>query len=242
MRYAILGDIHSNLEALTAVMRSLAGERIDRYFSVGDLVGYAANPKECIRIFRGAGGISVAGNHDWASVNLFGLENFKQEAQEALNWTMRNLTEEEKDFLTGLKLVFKNDDFTLAHGSLNNPRDFNYLSDGYAAEETFRLMESGICFVGHTHIAGIFIKSGGERIVFRSDELNDIMPGNKYIVNVGSVGQPRDSNIKAAYCIFDSAAKQIQIKRVDYDVDTARGKIIDNGLPKFFGERLLLGR
>ncbi len=242
MRYAILGDIHSNLEALTAVMRSLAEERIERYFSVGDLVGYAANPKECIRIFRDAGGISVAGNHDWASVNLFGLENFKQEAQEALCWTKRNLAEEEKDFLTGLKLVFKNDDFTLAHGTLNNPRDFNYLSDCYAAEETFRLMGSGICFVGHTHIAGIFIKSGDERIVFRSDELSDIIPGNKYIVNVGSVGQPRDNDIRAAYCILDTVAKQVRIKRVDYDIGAARKKITANGLPEFFGERLLLGR
>jgi len=242
MRYAILGDIHSNLEALTAVMRSLAAERIDQYFSVGDLVGYAANPKECIRIFRGTGGISVAGNHDWASVNLYGLENFNQETQEALNWTNRNLREEEKDFLLGLKLVFKNEDFTLAHGSLNNPRDFNYLSDGYAAEETFRLMEAGICFVGHTHVAGVFIKDKEEFVYYSRDTSVNLKDENKYIVNVGSVGQPRDGDPHAAYCIYDTAKKEVQIKRLNYDVEAAKNKILAAGLPKFLAERILRGR
>ncbi|OGX43793.1 MAG: hypothetical protein A3G38_04330 [Omnitrophica WOR_2 bacterium RIFCSPLOWO2_12_FULL_51_8] len=242
MRYAILGDIHSNLEALTAVMQSARGEAIGQYICAGDIVGYAANPGECVKIVRDGCVIAVAGNHDWASVNLFGLEYFNPEAQEALYWTRRNLGQEEKDFLIGLKLTFKHDDFTLVHSALNNPRDFNYLSDGYAAEETFRLMQTDICFIGHTHIAGMFIKGADEKIAFRRDESSEIVPGNKYIINVGSVGQPRDDDIRAAYCIFDTASRKIRIKRVDYDAAAARGKIIDSGLPKFLGERLLLGR
>ncbi len=242
MRYGIFSDIHSNLEALDAVIEAYKKEAIDKYLCVGDIVGYASNPKECIDRVKGIAMITVAGNHDWAAVNLFSVDYFNPVAREAIFWTSSNLDEKSRYFLESLKLVYKNEDLTLLHGTLDNPRDFNYMTDGYIAEETFRLLEINICFVGHTHVAGTFIKDKQERIHYLRDDTININLEDKYIVNVGSVGQPRDGNPKAAYCIYDTDKKQVQIKRINYDIETARKKIIETKLPEFFGDRLLLGR
>lgn len=242
MRYGIFGDVHSNLEALDAVINVYKKESIDIYMCVGDVVGYAADPKECIEKVKSLAMVTVAGNHDWAAVNLFSPETFNPFAKEAILWTRKQLDDGEKDFLETLKLVHKNENLTLVHGTLDSPRDFNYMTDGYIAEESFRRMETNICFIGHTHLAGVYIKEGNDRISYRLDPSFGIKPENKYIINVGSVGQPRDSNHKAAYCIYDSDKKEVQIKRVEYDSKTARKKIIEAGLPIFLGDRLFLGK
>ncbi|MBM3246828.1 MAG: metallophosphoesterase family protein [Candidatus Omnitrophica bacterium] len=242
MRYGIFADVHSNLEALDAVIEAYKNEAIDRYLCVGDLVGYAVNPRECIKKVKALAAATVAGNHDWASVGLFSFENFNPLAKEALFWTKTRLDEEERSHLESLKLVYKNQDLTLVHGTLDNPAGFGYMSNGYIAEETFRILETNICFIGHTHCPGVFIKNPAEGIVSRQEESLDIEPGNSYIINVGSVGQPRDGDPRAAYCIYDTARKRIQIKRVDYDAQATRKKIVDLGLPEFLGDRFILGR
>lgn len=242
MRYGIFSDIHSNLEALNAAVDAYKKEKIDKYLCIGDVVGYASNPKECIEIINTLAMITIAGNHDWASVNLFSVDYFNPNAQDAIFWTRRNLDDSSRNFLESLKLVYKNEYLTLVHGTLDNPGDFNYMTDGYIAQESFRLLETNICFVGHTHVVGTFIKDKFGRIHYRQDDSVDINPDNKYIINVGSVGQPRDSNPKASYCIYDTDKKEVLIKRIDYDIETARKKIIDAGLPKFLGDRLLSGR
>lgn len=242
MRYGIFSDIHSNLEAFNAVAGAYKEEKIDKYLCLGDVVGYASNPKECIEIIKTLATVTIAGNHDWAGVNLFSTDYFNPNAQDAIFWTRRNLDGSDRSFLGSLKLVYKNEDLTLVHGTLDNPGDFNYLTDGYIAEESFRLLETNICFVGHTHVAATFIKDGSSRIHYRQDDSIDITPKDKYIINVGSVGQPRDGNPKASYCIYDTDKKEVRIKRIDYDIETARKKIIDAGLPKFLGDRLLSGR
>jgi len=242
MRYGIFSDIHSNLEALNAVVDAYKKESIDKYLCVGDVVGYAANPKECIEIVKNLVNVTCAGNHDWASVNLFSVDYFNPTAKDAIFWTRRNLEDSDRNFLESLKLVYNNENLTLVHGTLDNPGDFNYMTDSFIAERTFGLLETNICFVGHTHAVGIFIKDKSSRIHYRQDGSIDIDPENKYIVNVGSVGQPRDSNPKAAYCIYDTDKKEVQIKRIDYDIQTARKKIIDAALPKCLGDRLLSGR
>ncbi len=242
MRYGIFSDVHSNVEALDAVIRAYKKEDIDKYLCVGDVVGYAANPKECIERVKALVMITVAGNHDWASVDLFSVDYFNDYAREAIFWNKRNLDDNSRLFLESLELVYKNEDFILVHGTLDNPQDFSYMTDSYIASQTFRLMETNICFVGHLHVAGIFIEDKARRTYYREEGRIDIKDENKYIVNVGSVGQPRDSNPKAAYCIYDTDKKEILIKRVAYDVETTRKKIIDVGLPKFLGDRLLVGR
>ena len=242
MRYGIFADIHSNLEALEKVLDAYKNESIDQYLCLGDVVGYAANPVECIEKIESLAIVAIAGNHDWAAVNLFSIDYFNPLAREAIFWTKRNLDDKSRCFLESLKLTYKNEALTLVHGTLNNPQDFNYMADGYSAEETFRLLETNICFIGHTHVAGIFTKDKDDRILYREDNELEIVAGNKYIINVGSVGQPRDGNSAAVYCIYDTEKKEVQIKRIDYDIGTARKKIVDAGLPEFLGHRLFLGR
>lgn len=242
MRYGIFSDIHSNLEAFDSVIRAYKSEAIDRYLCIGDVIGYATNPKECIKKVNKLAMITVAGNHDWAAVNLFSLDYFNETAKEALLWTRSNIDHKDRIFLESLKLTYKNKELTLVHGTLDNPQEFNYMTDGYIAEETFRILDTNICFVGHTHHPGAFIKDKDESIHYRQDDSYDIKPDNKYIINVGSVGQPRDGNPKAAYCIYDSEKREVRIKRIVYDFESSRKKIIELGLAKFLGDRLLLGR
>jgi predicted phosphodiesterase len=240
MRYGIFADVHSNLEALEAVINAYKNEHIDHYLCAGDVIGYAADPGECIEKIKALSAISVAGNHDWAAVDLFSADYFNPLARQAVLWTRDNLGDDNKRFLKSLKLLYKSEHFVMVHGTLNNPGDFNYMNDGYMAEETFKLLDADICFLGHTHVAGVFVKDKNNRISYLKE--SDIKEDNKYIVNVGSVGQPRDGNPKAAYCIYDTDRRKVKIKRIGYDIETAARRIIKAGLPRFLADRLAVGR
>lgn len=242
MRYGIFSDVHSNIEALEAVIGAYKLEGIDRYLCAGDIVGYGPDPSESIRKVRGLTEDIVAGNHDWASANLYSIEYFNQAAAAGILWTRKNISQEEKDYLQSLKLIFKNEDLTMVHGTLDHPRDFNYMINGYIAWETFCLLKTPVCFIGHTHQAGIFIKSNDDSIIYRQEDYIKIEKKNKYIINVGSVGQPRDGNPKAAYCVYDSKTGEVWIKRVSYNVEKTREKINSVKLPSFLADRLSLGR
>lgn len=242
MRYAIFSDVHSNREALEAVISAYKDELIDKYFCLGDLVGYAAEPNLCIETVETISQVTIAGNHDWASVDLFSSDYFNPLARDALEWTKRTLKNRQKTYLESLKLVYKNQDLTLVHGTLDNPADFNYMTDGYSAWETFNQLETNICFIGHTHVAGVFIKDRKDHITYRQDNTIGIKEDTAYIVNTGSVGQPRDADPRAAYCIYDTEKKEVCLKRIDYDKLSARKKIIQAGLPRFLGDRLISAR
>ncbi|MFH1888618.1 MAG: metallophosphoesterase family protein [Candidatus Omnitrophota bacterium] len=241
MRYGIFSDIHSNLEALDAVIEAYRREDIDEYLCIGDLVGYAANPNECIQKVLALAAVTIAGNHDWASVGLLSTGHFNPFAREAALWTRSNLNEQGRRFLEGLPLVYKNEHLTLAHGTLDQPGDFNYMTDAYIASKTLELLETEICFVGHTHVPGAFVESE-EGMCYHEDGNIDIKKGSRYIINAGSIGQPRDGDPRAAYCIYDTDKNNIRIKRISYDIQGARNKIISEGLPGVLGERLLAGR
>jgi predicted phosphodiesterase len=242
MRYGIFSDVHANLEALEAVLDAYKKEVIDEFIYGGDIVGYGANPKECITRVKAIAKVTVAGNHDWASVDLFPTTYFNPLAAQAVSWTRQNLDTADEKYLKSLQLIFKNTDLTLVHGTLHNPQDFDYMLDGYAASQTFEILKTDICFVGHSHLPGFFIQDKDKRISYHEKDTLAIEKGKQYIVNVGSVGQPRDHNPDAAYCIYDTDKKKAQIKRIKYDIETARKKIINAGLPKFLGDRLLSGR
>lgn len=242
MRYGIFSDVHSNLEALDAVMEAYKKEAIDRYFCIGDVVGYATNIKECIAKVKALVLVTAAGNHDWASVGLFSLDNFVEHAKEALIWTRRYLDEGEIDFLKSLKLTYQNKDLTLIHGTLHNPQEFYYMTNADDAWQTFSIMKTNICFVGHSHIPGVFIKNIMDDIFYTQSPVITLKDGNFYIVNVGSIGQPRDGNPAASFCIYDTDKKEVYLKRVAYDAIRTRDKIIKAGLPGYLGDRLLIGR
>jgi predicted phosphodiesterase len=242
MRYGIFSDIHANLEAFRAVIKVYATESIDEFLCLGDIVGYAANPCECLQEVRTLTKINIAGNHDWAGADLFSVDYFNPLAKEAILWTSSLLSNSEKRFLKSLPLVFQNQVLTLVHGSLDAPGDFNYLVDAYAARQTFKFLKTQICFVGHSHVAGIFLFDTQGFISYREENRLTLKAGYKYIVNVGSIGQPRDDDPAAAYCIYDTDKKTVEIKRISYDILTARKKIISAGLPRFLADRLLSGR
>ena len=242
MRYGIFSDIHSNLEALNAVIEAYRKEGIDEYLCVGDIVGYGADPKESILTVRSLASQTVAGNHDWAAVDLLSTEYFNETARDAVDWTAKQLSEQERGFLKNLQLLYKNADLTLVHASLDNPQEFGYIDDLNTAEDSFWSQETDVCFVGHTHDAGVFIKDKAGEVSYKKEDVVNVSSGCKYIINVGSVGQPRDLNPRACYCIFDTVKRKIFIKRALYDIKKAQDKIIAVGLPSALATRLEFGR
>ena len=242
MRYGIFCDVHGNLEALQAVVADLLQESIDVYLCCGDIIGYGANPRECIKAIRGLCGVSIGGNHDRAAVALFSTTHFNPAAAEAILWTGKILSQAERAYLSSLDLVFCNQDLTLAHGTLHQSEHFYYMVDRYAAAKTFAVLAGSVCFVGHSHIAGVFIQDQRGTITYEASVCLRLKRNYRYIVNCGSVGQPRDGNPDAAYCIYDTATAHVSVKRVAYDRSTARQKIIASGLPDALGDRLLFGR
>lgn len=241
MRYGIFGDVHGNLEALDTVLNALSKEKIDRYLCVGDIIGYGADPLSCIDKVKTVTGNIVSGNHEAASTGVFCVDYFNPYAKAAVLWTRESLRDEDTNFLKGLPTVFENDDLVMVHGSLNEPGKFNYIFSPLDSKETFQLLNKTICFIGHTHSPQILV----ERDVIISQVYGhkaEINPEYKYVVNVGSVGQPRDGDVRAAYCIYNISSQTVQIKRVSYDIKSAQRKIIDVGLPQFLAERLSAGR
>jgi predicted phosphodiesterase len=243
MRYAILADIHANLEAFIEVKKKLKEENIDKYICLGDIVGYGANPKECLSISRKLFDFIVAGNHDQAVAGIFDTSYFNPYAREAVNWTIDVLNQEEKNFLKSLPLTLDIDDnFQIVHASLYRPDEFHYILNLKLAEQNFKLMKKDLCFVGHSHGPVIFAKDEEASIDYSLFKHMHLKNNYSYIVNAGSVGQPRDNNPKACYCIYDNSNNKIEIKRVAYPVKKAQDKIIKAGLPHFLALRLSAGR
>lgn len=242
MRYALISDIHSNLEALGAALDFLADEKIDEYLCIGDVVGYGADPQASIRLVRSlAPRALIAGNHDWGVLGLLDSGYFNEYARKTVAWTTEKLKKRDLDYLKTFSLMFEADDFTIVHGSLERPKEFNYILTTGDARATASLMKRPICFVGHTHVAGIFYLDGGI-IKYTRGPMVKVDRRKKYIVNVGSLGQPRDSDPRASFAIYDVAESTIEIKRVEYDVKKAQDKILAAGLPSFLASRLAYGR
>lgn len=242
MRYAVISDIHSNLEALKAVLAELSKEHIDSYLCAGDIVGYGADPAECIKLVSSLKpGVIIAGNHDWGVVDLLDLEYFNDYAKDAIIWTKEKVNQNDKDWLKKLKIESEEKEAVIVHGTLNEPKEFHYILDESDAVHTFRLMSRPVCFVGHSHIPGIFSYQEGAALPVEGAKVNvDI--DKKYIVNAGSVGQPRDGDPRASFIIYDSAKHEIEIKRVEYDIRLAQKKILEARLPERLAQRLLEGR
>ena len=241
MKYGIFGDVHGNIEAFEKVIEFYKNENIDEYLCVGDIVGYGTNPSECIEEIKRLKAETVCGNHDWAAAGILPLYDLNPAAKSAVEWTRENLNLNDKEFLKKLKLINEKKDFYVVHGSLYKPGLFPYILDVELAYQCFCEMNRDLCFVGHSHRAGFFFMQD-ERVDYTRESLVKVKPEVKYIVNVGSVGQPRDGDPRAAFCIFDTDKSTIEIKRVDYDIETAKNSILNAGLPEVLAYRLLEGR
>ncbi|MDD5436990.1 MAG: metallophosphoesterase family protein, partial [Candidatus Omnitrophica bacterium] len=225
-----------------AVLESAGRERLNGYLCIGDIVGYGANPKECVdTIKKLKPGTLVAGNHDWGVLGLLDLDYFNKEARDAIVWTSGVLGKPETDYLKSLELIRSRDNIVLVHGSLDEPEEFHYIFEAEDADKTFRLSRMALCFVGHSHVPGIFCHDGKTSGKVEGTTVR-IESGKKYIVNVGSVGQPRDCDARASYAIYDEDAGTVEIKRVSYDIAEAQRKILKAGLPAWLASRLAEGR
>lgn len=240
MRYGIFSDVHSNREAFEAVISALKKETVDEFLCPGDIVGYGADPDECIRLVRQLKAVSVAGNHDWAVLGQADIHYFNPIAKEAVLWTRENLTADGKQFLETLPLTYQNEDLLMVHAALPHPESFEYLMNTEMAGQMFSVMDKDICFIGHTHVP-VIVKQDQSKINVKNPLDIKLQDGCRYIVNVGSVGQPRDGDPRAAYGVFDSTARTVTIKRVEYDIKKAQSKIIAAGLPPALASRLGYG-
>ena len=251
MRYAVLSDIHSNLEALTAVMESLATERIDRYLCLGDVMGYGADPGACLSRLQACETVIVGGNHDLACIGKLDLHWFNEAARAAVLWTRDQLSFAELDTLRRFPLTATVEPCTLVHGTLRHPERFEYLVDLAQAVDTMTTCRTLLCLLGHTHLPCFIDYDRTRRRILRiltmPDELADVAyqddaKTRRYILNPGSVGQPRDGDPRASVAVLDTEAHRIWVRRIPYDIASAQRKIRQAGLPEFLADRLAVGR
>lgn len=243
MRIGILSDIHANLEALDAVLTDLDQRGCDVLVCLGDFVGYGPDPVDCVATLRGRLRVAVVGNHDRAAVGGRPIEDFNPFAQEAIIWTQAHLDPETRDYLMRLPERGELDGLLFVHGSPRQPVD-EYVVDGRTARASFVADPFRIAFVGHTHVPAMFEEA--RHRVRLAEWLpaipTPLLPDRRYIINAGSVGQPRDSNRDAAYVLFDTKEQSVTLYRVPYDLTRTQRKMEAAMLPVPLIERLAIGR
>jgi predicted phosphodiesterase len=241
MKYLIFSDVHGNLEALEVLLSLIKQEKPDKIFFLGDAVGYGANPSECLQTIAETADLFLAGNHDYAAAGATSIAFFNEMAKEAILWTQAQLSPEEKLYLKSLPVILQFPAISLAHASPREPAEWHYILTEEDAAENFPYFSSPLCFVGHSHQAETMVTDRFRRYWRSASQVISLEEGCRYIVNVGSVGQPRDYNPQGAYCLYDDQKKQIQIRRFDYNIQKAQQKIIHAGLPHALAERLTYG-
>lgn len=232
MTSAIISDIHGNVEALQSVLTAIDAMGITDIRCLGDIVGYGASPNECVALVRSRNIPSIAGNHDKAVTGELSIDDFSPAAKAGVEWTRSIATPETLSFLRSLPYSIQEDGVLLVHSSPDRPEDFRYLLSFQHAEESFEQLSSPLCFIGHTHRPVIYGEEGTEKEIGRN---------GRFIVNVGSVGQPRDGDRRACFVLFDRDAYRVTHQRVEYDIAAAQRKILDAGLPQKLADRLMIG-
>jgi diadenosine tetraphosphatase ApaH/serine/threonine PP2A family protein phosphatase len=242
MKIIIFSDVHGNLEALHAAFRFIEKYPDASIYSLGDIVGYGANPKECISEVRKIVHVSLAGNHDHAAIGLTSIKYFNPYAKEAVIWTSKCLDEEDKRYLLEIPLYKKiNQKIFIVHSSPLEPDQWHYIMTINDAKRNFAFFKEPLCFIGHSHSPMVIGLNPKGDIFQENDEIVQLKAENRYIINVGSIGQPRDSDWRACLVIYDDESRIIEFKRLEYEVHTAREKIYQAGLPDRLAERLLYG-
>jgi predicted phosphodiesterase len=244
MRLGIFSDVHANIEAMTAVMEAYRREKIDAFYCLGDVVGYGASPNDCADLVRGVAKVTILGNHDAAVAGRMDYSYYYEAARQALDQHSRQLTRDNLDWLKSLP--YKHDlgehDLTLCHGSPVRLEEFEYIFAPEQARECLTMWDelSQLTLIGHSHLCKVFALRPGEVEELPPRKLT-LRKGWKYVVSVGSVGQPRDYDNRASYTVFDTETREFEFKRVEYDIETAATKIFEGNLERNFGHRLFIG-
>ena len=247
MRYAVLSDVHGNLEALSAVLADAASEGALGVLCLGDAVGYGADPVACVELLGERSTGMVAGNHEYGALGLLDLRWFNPAARAAALWTREQLGADHQGYLSGLPLSSALGEATCVHASPRRPEEWDYLLSAEDGFEAFADFATRLCFVGHSHRPGVWSlgSSGPAHEDLGGPAWHDhripFHDGRRYIVNVGSVGQPRDRDPRAAYVVWDEDERSITLRRVMYDHKAAAAKILRAGLPRALADRLAHG-
>ena len=239
-KYAIFGDIHANWEALTAVLGDAEANGVDACVCVGDIVGYNANPSECLDKVREICTAVVRGNHDHYVSHDECLDDFHPLAANVIDWTRRQLNEDQIKYLRNLRLSRIVDRFTIVHSTLDMPEKWGYVLDCLDAAANFNYQNTSVCFHGHTHVPVVFERQ--THVTRTQPTVFTTSLGRKCFINTGSVGQPRDGDPRASYIIYEPKNRRIELRRVEYDIQTTQRKIIEAGLPDRLAERLEIGK
>jgi diadenosine tetraphosphatase ApaH/serine/threonine PP2A family protein phosphatase len=240
MSYAVISDVHANLEALEAVLGDIERRRVRGIYFLGDAVGYGPSPNECVALLEGSTKVRLAGNHDWAAIGLTDAGGFNPVARAAIEWTATVLTDESREAIGRFSLVkvLPRQSVLMVHSSPLRPEEWHYVFTLSEAELNFSYFKQRTCLIGHSHQPFVVERlASGELRVHREEA--KIVRGNRYLINVGSVGQPRDRDPRACYALLDGGS--VRFVRVEYAVGKTQAKMREAGLPQPLIERLSHG-
>jgi len=242
VRYGILSDVHGNLPALQSVLKTCAKIKVDKLLFLGDAVGYGANPNQCASLIREEAAAFLAGNHDLGAVGMTNIRNFNPYALEALAWTARTLTPDNAHYLKERPMTVEIDDIFLVHASPCQPAEWHYIFHHQEASLNFSAFSQQVCFIGHSHLPCVFILYPDGSISLERAASLVLHDNARYIINVGSVGQPRDGDPRASLGVLDTDNGKYYLHRTIYEIKDAQASILCMGLPRFLAERLAIGR
>ncbi len=244
MKFAIISDIHANLEAFNRVLNDIDKMNCDEIICLGDIVGYGPEPESCINVIRENNIQCLMGNHDAAVCGVLSTDYFNMYAKNAVEWTIENISQDNMEYLKSLPFFAEYEDMLFVHGALNEP--FDYILDVNSLNLNIEILQSDFpgkefCFFGHTHIPflsrkGSFeLPSPGKHFLEKQSE-------KVFFINPGSIGQPRGGvTTKACYCIFDNASFEVNFRNIEYNIDKTYKAIVKKGLPEYLGARLYNG-
>jgi len=243
VRYLLVSDIHSNFEALEATLDIADRLEDSQIMCLGDVVGYGADPVACIESIGDRANLILAGNHDLAVAGVIPYDDFNPIARQSIDWTREQLADEDKELLASLPLQYVDGDYCFTHASPIDPMKFHYVRTMDDVADIFNRIGQRFCFVGHTHLPVVVSMNErtGRMDVVRENKIN-LDDQCRYFINVGSIGQPRDSNPDACVVILDEDESTLEFLRVPYDISSSQQKILSQGLPSFLAERLVLAR
>ena len=242
MRYAIISDIHGNLEAFETALKTIKKQETDRILFLGDIVGYGPNPNECLDLLLKEADLTLGGNHDWAVVGKTDDDYFNPFAKAAVDWTGSELRNDLKDFLKRTRPMDSYDGFQVAHSSPMSPDLWQYILSQKDAMLNYPFIENEVCFIGHSHQPLVIEYADVNSIQATRPAMVTLYPEKKYIINVGSIGQPRDSDPRSCWVIYDTEMGTVEFHRQEYDIQAVQKKMMAIGLPKYLIERLAVGR
>ena len=239
MKIAVISDIHANLEALKTVLNYLHSNKISEIICLGDVVGYGPRPNECTELVKLHCKECLMGNHDHTAIGLTDIHYFNKYAKEAILWTRRQLSHYNKAFLDNLPFTYEKENLLFVHSSPLEPKEWHYIFTDNEARQNFDYVDHRLIFIGHSHIPIIFSQQNGS---FMEDQIQLNLKKDRYIVNVGSVGQPRDGDPRSSFVIYNDQEDTLEYVRLQYPIEITSQEIVDQNLPRFLAMRLFAGQ